>query len=98
MLAFNSELFSWIACRFRSRADLELEVIALRHQLAVLRRQRPGRARLSTAEARPRPALHSRSLNLGLALPDVAAVPERHRIGETGHRGSMAPTLSSAKT
>ena len=43
MLAFNSELFSWLACRFRSRADLELEVIALRHQLAVLRRQRPGR-------------------------------------------------------
>ena len=50
MLAFNSELFSWIACRFRSRADLELEVIALRHQLAVLRRQRPGRARLSTVD------------------------------------------------
>src|SRR6202030_4192540 len=50
MLAFNSELFSWPACRFRSRADLELEVIALRHQLAVLRRQRPGRARLSTVD------------------------------------------------
>ena len=50
MLAFNSEVFSWLACRFRSRADLELEVIALRHQLAVLRRQRPGRARLSTVD------------------------------------------------
>ena len=50
MLAFNSELFSWIDCRFRSRADLELEVIALRHQLAVLRRQRPGRTRLSTVD------------------------------------------------
>ena len=47
-------------------------------------------------EARPRPALHSRSLNLGLALPGVAAVPERHRVGETGHRGSMAPTRLSA--
>jgi putative transposase len=33
--------------RFRSRAELELEVIALRHQLAVLRRQRPGRPWLS---------------------------------------------------
>ena len=31
---------------FRSRANLQLEVIALRHQLAVLRRQRPGRPRL----------------------------------------------------
>ena len=47
MLAFISELLSWLAGRFRSRAELELEVIALRHQLAVLRRQRPGRTRLS---------------------------------------------------
>ncbi len=47
MLAFISVLLSWLACRFRSRAELELEVVALRHQLAVLRRQRPGRPRLS---------------------------------------------------
>ncbi len=46
MRAFLSELFSWLAHRFRSRAALEMEVIALRHQLAVLRRQRPGRPRL----------------------------------------------------
>ncbi len=46
MLASLSELFSWLACRLRGRAALELEVIALRHQLAVLRRQRPGRPRL----------------------------------------------------
>jgi putative transposase len=48
MLAFSSALLSWLAGRFHSRAELELEVIALRHQLAVLRRQRPGRTRLST--------------------------------------------------
>jgi transposase InsO family protein len=46
MLAYISALFSWLACRLRSRAELELEVIALRHQLAVLRRQHPGRPRL----------------------------------------------------
>jgi hypothetical protein len=46
MLADISALFSWLAGRFRSRADLELEVMALRHQLAVLRRQHPGRSRL----------------------------------------------------
>ena len=46
MLAFMSALFSWLARRFRSRADLELEVIALRHQLAVLSRQHPGRTHL----------------------------------------------------
>ena len=33
-----------LACRFRRRASLELEVLALRHQVAVLHRQRPGRA------------------------------------------------------
>jgi putative transposase len=48
--SFTSALFSWLACRFRSRADLELEVIALRHQLAVLRRQRPGRTRISSID------------------------------------------------
>jgi hypothetical protein len=46
MLAFSSALLSWLAGRFRSRVELELEVIALRHQLAVLRRQRPGRPQL----------------------------------------------------
>jgi len=35
-----------LARRFRSRAVLELENLALRHQLHVLRRQRPGRLRL----------------------------------------------------
>ena len=50
MLAFISELLSWLTGRFRSRAKLELEVIALRHQLAVLRRQRPGRAHLSALD------------------------------------------------
>ena len=38
MLAFILALFSWLAGRFRSRAELEHEVIALRHQLALLRR------------------------------------------------------------
>src|SRR5216684_4129941 len=46
MQSLFSELFSWLACRFRGRVELELEVIALRHQLAVLRRQRPGRSQL----------------------------------------------------
>jgi putative transposase len=35
-----------LARRFRSRAAVELENLALRHQLHVLRRQRPGRPRL----------------------------------------------------
>jgi putative transposase len=39
-----------IARRFRSRAVLQLENLALRHQLRVLRRQRPGRPRLFTID------------------------------------------------
>jgi hypothetical protein len=38
------------ARRFRTRAVLELENLALRHQLHVLRRQRPGRLRLLTID------------------------------------------------
>src|SRR3984893_13669035 len=46
MLTLARFIVSVLACRFRSRAVLELEILALRHQLHVLRRQRPGRPRL----------------------------------------------------
>jgi len=39
-------VISIVARRFRSRAVVDLENLALRHQLHVLRRQRPGRRRL----------------------------------------------------
>ena len=45
-----SALASLLSFRFRSRASLELELVALRHQVTVLRRQRPGRARLFSAD------------------------------------------------
>jgi hypothetical protein len=61
--------------RFRSRTFLELENLALGHQLHVLRRQRLGR---------PRP------FALGLALPIVAALSGRDGIGQAGLR-SDAP-------
>ena len=43
-------IVSRLVCRFRSRAVVELENLALRHQLHVLRRQRPGRLRLFTLD------------------------------------------------
>jgi transposase InsO family protein len=43
-------VISVVAPRFRSRAVVELENLALRHQLHVLRRQRPGRLRLFTLD------------------------------------------------
>jgi len=48
MLKLERSVISSVARRFRSRAAVELENLALRHQLRVLRRQRPGRLRLFT--------------------------------------------------
>ena len=48
MFALVRSIVSRLVCRFRSRAVEELENLALRHQLQVLRRQRPGRLRLFT--------------------------------------------------
>jgi hypothetical protein len=48
MITFLAAIASLISFRLRSRASLELEVIALRHQLSVLKRKR--RARLFYAD------------------------------------------------
>jgi putative transposase len=50
MITFLTAIASLLSFRIRSRASLELEVIALRHQLGVLKRQRSGRARLFCAD------------------------------------------------
>jgi hypothetical protein len=46
MSTILSAFVSLLSLRFRSRAGLELELVALRHQVAVLRRHRKGRLRL----------------------------------------------------
>ena len=46
MITILSALVSLLSFRVRSRASLELELVALRHQVTVLRRQRPGQLRL----------------------------------------------------
>jgi hypothetical protein len=43
MMTILSTLISILGFRIRSRASLELELISLRHQMSVLRRQHPGR-------------------------------------------------------
>lgn len=50
MLTLLSALASLLSFRVRSRASLELELVALRHQVTVLRRQRPGRPRLFSTD------------------------------------------------
>jgi len=43
-------LFAALRCTVRSRLDLEAEILALRHQLAVLQRQAPRRPRLGRTD------------------------------------------------
>ena len=43
MITILSTFVSALSFRLRSRASLELELIALRHQVSVLRRQHKGR-------------------------------------------------------
>jgi putative transposase len=50
MVTILFAIFSIFTSRFRSRAALELKLVALEHQLAVLRRQRPGRPQLSSLD------------------------------------------------
>ena len=62
--------------RFRSRAALELKLVALQHQLAVLRRRRPGRPQLSSLDR----------LHMGVALPHLAAGHRRDGTGQARNR------------
>src|SRR5271167_2593421 len=50
MITILSAVGSLLSFRVRSRASLELELVALRHQLTVLRRQRLGQPRLLSAD------------------------------------------------
>ena len=50
MVAILSAVVSIFAFRFRGRASLELELVALRHQVTVLRRQRTCRPQLSSLD------------------------------------------------
>jgi putative transposase len=50
MMTILSALISVLGFRIRSRASLELELISLRHQVSVLRRQHPGRIRLFSTD------------------------------------------------
>jgi hypothetical protein len=50
MITILSTVVSVLGFRLRRRTSLELELIALRHQVSVLRRQRPGRLRLFSTD------------------------------------------------
>jgi hypothetical protein len=71
MLTLVRSIVSVLACRFRSRADLELEVLARRRQTNVLRRQRPGRLRLSPIEAPSESTVETRTLAVSVTSRTV---------------------------
>ena len=50
MITMISAFVLLLSFRFRSGAGLELELVALRHQVAVLRRQRKGRIQLFSTD------------------------------------------------
>ena len=50
MITLLAAVGSLLSFRLRSRASLELELVALRHQVIVLRRQRPGQPRLFSTD------------------------------------------------
>ena len=83
MLEHVRFIFAVLAGRFRNRAVVELENLALRHQLHVLRRQRPGRLRLFTIDRLLWVWLYRlwpRSLDM-MVLVKPATVVQWHRNG-----------------
>ena len=80
MVTILFALVSLLSVRFRSRASLELELVASRHQVIVLRRQRPHRLRLLSAD---------RLLWVWVALPSAAAGPRNLGTRQTGDCGQM---------
>jgi putative transposase len=104
MITYLSALASLLSFRVRSRASLELELVALRHQVAVLRRQRKGRLQLSSTDRLLWVWLYRiwpQALN-AMVLVMPATVTQWHRNGfrlywlwRSGSRHSGRPELNS---
>ena len=81
MIALLSAVGSLLSFRVRSRASLELELIALRHQVTVLRRQRPGRPRLFSTDRLLWVWLYRPQVLNTIVLVKPATVVQWHRNG-----------------
>ncbi len=80
MLTPSRFIGSVLVHRFRSRAVLELENLALRHQL-----------QSSSPAAGPTPAVRDRPLALGLALP-IVGVSGGDGVGQAGNGDPVHPS------
>src|ERR1700745_2383974 len=81
MITILSALVSLLSFRFRSRASLELELVALRHQLIVFAR----------GPAPPPWAPPPRPTPVGVGVPSAAADPRKLGAHQASDRGQMAP-------
>ena len=79
MISVLVALFLSLRSCLRSRVVLQLEILALRHQLQVLNRSRPRRLQLVPAD-----------LALGVAVAIVDRLANRARHRPAGHRHRLA--------
>jgi hypothetical protein len=71
MITILFALVSLLSFRVRSRASLELELVTLRHQVIVLRRQRPGQLRLLSPDRLLWVRLYRASMSMRLSRNDI---------------------------
>ena len=99
MLTILSAMAFLVSFRFRRRVSLELEVLALRHQLAVLHRRRPGVNReirdliRQMSSANPlwgAPRIHGELRKLGIVVSQATVAKYMVR-----RRGAPSPTWRS---
>jgi len=100
MLKHVRSIVAALARRFRSRAVVELENLALRHQLHVLRRQRTGRLRLITIDRLLWVWLYRlwpRCLET-MVLVKPATVVQWHRQGRYAQQIAPEPAVQNAQS
>ena len=102
MFKLISAICSLFVCQFRSRTELALEVVVLRHQLNVLRRQQPGRPPVDRelrkliremSKANPlwgAPRIHGELLKLGIEVSQATVAKYMVR-----RSGMSSPTWRS---
>jgi hypothetical protein len=78
MYLMFAKLLGWMALRIRSDTTKDIEILVLRHQLAVLQRH-TARLRMSRADRAPPPARHA-SQSLAACIYAAQNLDQRPRL------------------